>query len=116
MAILEIECPECGELLELDETEVAEFEAGDVLVCGSCETEMEVVKAGRDFELAVVDYGQFVECPNCGEDFEVTQAQLDTAPSIESADGLSVLLVDCPHCQARIELELEPEEEDGETA
>ena len=113
MATLEIECPECGELLELDENEVAEFEVGDVLVCGSCETEMEVtVNDGEDFELAVVDYGQFVECPSCGEDFEVSQQQLDTAPTIESADGVSALLVDCPHCQARIELELE-EESDG---
>ncbi|SEJ22050.1 hypothetical protein SAMN04488058_10522 [Deinococcus reticulitermitis] len=109
MATLEIECPTCGELLELSAEERREFEVGDLLVCSSCETEMEITVngPGDEFELALVDYSQFVQCPSCGEDFEVSQDMLDSAPVIESVDGVSVSVVECPHCLARIELELE---------
>ena len=113
MATLEIECPTCGELLELSEQERHEFEVGDLLVCSSCETEMEITVngPGDEFELSLVDYSQFVQCPSCGEDFEVSQDMLGAAPVIESVDGVSVSVVECPHCLARIELELEEVED-----
>lgn len=114
MATLEIECPTCGERLELSEQERREFEVGDLLVCSSCETEMEITVngPGEEFELALVDYSQFVQCPSCGEEFEVSPELLAAAPVIESVDGLSVSVVECPHCLARIELELEDAEEE----
>lgn len=109
MATLEIDCPVCGEVLELSAEDRAELNPGDVIVCDSCSAEMEVTRngEGEDFELELL--GILTECPNCGEEFEVTDELLSAAPMIESADGAAVSLVACPHCQARIELEFEPE-------
>ncbi|MFC5847999.1 hypothetical protein [Deinococcus petrolearius] len=109
MATLEIDCPVCGEVLELGAEDRAQLHPGDVIVCDSCSAEMEVTRngGGEDFELELL--GILTECPSCGEEFEVTDELLSAAPVIESADGAAVSLVDCPHCHARIELEFEPE-------
>ena len=105
MATLEIDCPVCGEVLELTDEDRAEVQVGDVLVCDSCNAEMEVTRnSGEDFDLELL--GILTVCPACSEEFEVTEDMLATAPVIESVDGVSVSLVDCPHCRARIELEL----------
>ena len=106
MVTLEIDCPVCGEVLELSEQDRRELHVGDVLVCDSCSAEMEVTRnsEGEDFELELL--GILTVCPNCNEEFEVTEELLGAAPVIESNDGVAVSLVDCPHCQAKIELEL----------
>lgn len=109
MATLEIDCPVCGEVLELSAEDRSGLHPGDVIVCDSCSAEMEVTRngGGEDFELELL--GILTECPNCGEEFEVTDELLGAAPVIESTDGAAVSLVDCPHCHARIELEFEPD-------
>lgn len=107
MATLEIDCPICGEVLELTQQDRAELHVGDVIVCDSCNAEMEVTRNDGDEDFELVLLGILTECPNCGEEFEVTEELLEAAPVIESADGVRVSLVDCPHCQARIELEFE---------
>ena len=110
MATLEIDCPVCSEVLELTDRDRAELQVGDVLVCDSCNAEMEVTRnSGEDFDLELL--GILTVCPGCSEEFEVTEDMLATAPVIESVDGVSVSLVDCPHCRARIELELTEEED-----
>ena len=94
MAILEVECPECGEVLELTAEDRAELNVGDVIVCENCHTEMEVtVNEGQDFELEPL--GFLMTCPNCGEEFDITEDMLDK-------DGTHV---ECPHCTASIPLE-----------
>lgn len=110
MATLEIDCPICGEVLELSEADREELVVGDVIVCDSCNAEMEVTRNGseEDFELELL--GVLTTCPNCGEEFEITEEMVAAAPVVESADGVSVSVVDCPHCRARIELEFEGEE------
>ena len=110
MLTLEIDCPVCGEVLELTEADRAELGIGDVIVCDSCNAEMEVTHngEGEDFELELL--GVLTTCPSCSEEFEVTEEMLATAPEIESADGVLVSVVECPHCRSRIELEFEPAE------
>ena len=53
MATLEIDCPVCGEVLELSAEDRADLVVGDVIVCDSCNAEMEVTRNGteEDFEL-----------------------------------------------------------------
>ncbi|WP_309571644.1 hypothetical protein [Deinococcus sp.] len=105
MATLEVECPVCSEVLELTETDRAGLEVGDVIVCDSCNAEMEVTRNGgdEDFELELL--GVLTTCPNCGEEFEVTEEMVAVAPSVQSSDGVEVSIVPCPHCHAQIELE-----------
>ncbi len=107
MATLEIECPVCAEVLELTEADRAELQVGDVIVCDSCNAEMEVTRngEGEDFELDLLSV--LTTCPNCSEEFEVTDEMVSTAPVIQSSDGVEVSLVTCPHCKARIELEFD---------
>ncbi|GAA5532584.1 hypothetical protein [Deinococcus aluminii] len=107
MATLEIVCPVCAELLELTDEDRAELEVGDVIVCDSCNAEMEVTRngAGEDFELELL--GVLTTCPNCGEEFDVTDEMLADAPTIEGRDGVAATLISCPHCRAQIELEFE---------
>lgn len=107
MAILEIECPVCAEVLELTDEDRDELLVGDVIVCDSCNAEMEVTRngEGEDFELDLL--GILTACPSCGEEFEVTEDLLGAAPVIEVDEGVMVSVVDCPHCRARIELEFD---------
>jgi uncharacterized protein YbaR (Trm112 family) len=110
MATLEVECPVCEEILELTDQDRTELEVGDVIVCDSCNAEMEVTRngEGEDFELELL--GVLTTCPNCGEEFDVTEDMLAAAPVVEGVDGEVVSIVDCPHCRARIELAFEDEE------
>jgi len=97
MSILEVTCPVCDEVLELTDTDRAELEVGDAIVCDNCNAEMEVtVNDGEEFELELL--GILTTCPNCGEEFDVTEEMLG------DEDGDTVT---CPHCHAHIELEFE---------
>lgn len=97
MPTLEVECPICGETLEVTDADRAELKVGDVLVCDNCNAEMEVTaNAGDTFDLELM--GILTTCPNCGEEFDVTEEMLESGP-----------VVTCPHCQAKIELEFEDE-------
>ncbi|GAA5512147.1 hypothetical protein Dcar01_00861 [Deinococcus carri] len=113
MATLEIDCPVCAEVLELTDADRAELAVGDVIVCDSCNAEMEVTRngPGEDFELELL--GILTVCPNCGEEFDVTDDMLAAAPTIENADGTIASVVSCPHCRAQIELEFEEEAGDS---
>ncbi|PNY83113.1 hypothetical protein CVO96_15145 [Deinococcus koreensis] len=81
-----------------------------MIVCDSCNAEMEVTRngGGEDFELELL--GILTTCPNCGEEFEVTEELVATAPIIRGSDGVEVSVVPCPHCKARIELEFAAED------
>jgi len=107
MATLEIDCPVCAEVLELTDADRSELQVGDVIVCDSCNAEMEVTRSGEgeDFELELL--GVLTTCPGCGEEFDVTEDMLTAAGTVESHDGVTVSVVTCPHCRARIELEFE---------
>lgn len=107
MATLEIDCPVCAEVLELTDADRAELQVGDVIVCDACNAEMEVTRngAGEDFELELL--GILTVCPNCGEEFDVTEELLAVAPTVEHPDGTLASVVTCPHCRAQIELEFE---------
>ncbi len=108
--MLEIECPVCAEVLELSDEDRAELQPGDVIVCDSCNAEMEVTRngGGEDFELELL--GILTTCPNCNEEFEVTEDVLAAAPTVHAADGSEVSIVTCPHCRASIELEFEEDD------
>ena len=105
MATLEIECPVCAEVLELTDEDRAELMVGDVIVCDSCHSEMEVTVngEGEDFDLELL--GEMTTCPNCGEEFEVTEDMLAAAP-VQVLDGAEVSVVSCPHCRGLVALEL----------
>lgn len=95
MATLEVECPICGEVLELTDADRAELQIGDAIVCDSCNAEMEVTKnEGDDFDLELL--GILTTCPNCSEEFDVTEEMI-----------AETNIVQCPHCTAHIELEFE---------
>lgn len=95
MSLLEIECPVCGETLELTDDDRAELQVGDAIVCESCNAEMEVTRnGGDDFDLELL--GILTTCPNCGEEFDVTEEMVQNGNTVS-----------CPHCRASIELEFE---------
>ena len=100
MAVLQVECPICGEVLELTDADRAGLEVGDAIVCDSCNAEMEVTKnGGDDFDLELL--GILTVCPNCGEEFDVTEQMVSEGD-----------IVTCPNCGVRIELEFEDEPEE----
>ena len=86
MATLMIECPVCAEVLELTEEDRADLPVGEVIVCDSCHSEMEVTRndGGEDFELELL--GAMTTCPNCDEEFEVTPELLQ-APRDQGLQG-----------------------------
>ena len=97
MSILEVTCPVCDEVLELTDADRAELAVGDAVICDNCNAEMEVTaNDGENVELELL--GILTTCPNCGEEFDVTEEMLDEG----NADTVT-----CPHCQAVIELEFE---------
>ncbi|MEF2277619.1 hypothetical protein V3W47_04850 [Deinococcus sp. YIM 134068] len=112
MATLEIDCPVCAEVLELTDEDRAALVVGDVIVCDSCNAEMEVTRntGGEDFELELL--GVLTVCPNCGEEFDVTDDMLAAAPTVEGEGGSVASVISCPHCRARIELEFEDDPEE----
>jgi uncharacterized protein YbaR (Trm112 family) len=87
--MLEIECPVCAEVLELSDEDRAELQPGDVIVCDSCNAEMEITRngGGEDFELELL--GILTTCPNCNEEFEVTEDVLAAAPTVLAAPCLA---------------------------
>ncbi|AWN23265.1 hypothetical protein DKM44_08525 [Deinococcus irradiatisoli] len=110
MAILEIDCPICGEVLELTDEDRGELEVGDAIVCENCNAEMEVVRnENQDFEVELL--GILTTCPNCDQEFDVTEEMLAAAPTVQSAGGEEASLVRCPHCQAGVELLFEEQTE-----
>ncbi len=111
MTILEIDCPVCGEVLELTGEDRAELEVGDAIVCENCNAEMEVVRnEGQDFEVELL--GILTLCPNCHQEFDVTEEMLAAAPTVQGEGGEETSLVRCPHCQAGVELSFEEQPED----
>ncbi|AZI41921.1 hypothetical protein EHF33_03455 [Deinococcus psychrotolerans] len=110
MAILEIDCPICGEVLELSDEDRTELEVGDAIVCENCNAEMEVTRnAEQEFEVELL--GILTTCPNCAEEFDVTEEMLAAAPTLQNGSGEEVSLVRCPHCQAAVELSFEEQAE-----
>ena len=63
MATLEIDCPVCGEVLELSAEDRAELQVGDVIVCDSCNAEMEVIRNGEGEEFELDLLGVLTTCP-----------------------------------------------------
>lgn len=110
MAILEIDCPICGEVLELSDEDRAELQVGDAIICENCNAEMEVTRnAEQEFEVELL--GILTTCPNCAEEFDVTEEMLAAAPTLQNEGGEEVSLVRCPHCQAGVELSFEEQAE-----
>lgn len=105
-AILEIDCPICGEVLALTPEDRAELQVGDVMVCDSCNAEMEIIRnSGEDFELELL--GILSLCPACEQEFDLTDELLTTAPTTLNEEGETVSLVHCPHCKAAVEVSFE---------
>ncbi|WP_420595827.1 hypothetical protein [Deinococcus sp.] len=110
MAILELDCPICGEVLELSDDDRAELQVGDAIVCENCNAEMEVLRnSGQEFDVELL--GILTTCPNCAEEFDVTEEMLAAAPTLRSDTGEDASLVRCPHCQASVELSFEEQAE-----
>lgn len=105
-ATLEIDCPVCGEVLELTSEDRTELQVGDAIVCESCNAEMEItLNSGSDFELELL--GILSICPACEQEFDLTDEMLSTAPTIVSDEGEEVSLVHCPNCKAAVEVAFE---------
>lgn len=105
MPVLEIDCPICGEVLELTDEDRAELPVGEVIVCNSCNAELEVVvNTGKDFDVELL--GILTTCPACRQEFDVTEDMLATAPTLESDEGMVSVLI-CPHCRAGVEIEFD---------
>ena len=112
MSILEVICPVCDEVLELSDADRAELDIGDLIVCENCHAEMEVTRnAGDDFDLELM--GILTTCPNCGEEFDVTEDMLEASGTVSNGSSEGGAVVQCPHCQAHIELEFEEDEAQG---
>lgn len=107
MTTLEIDCPVCDEVLELLEEDRADLHVEDIIVCDSCNAEMIVTRndGGEAFELELLDI--MTSCPNCEEEFAVTDQMISSAA--QDNQGIMISVVSCPHCKAQIELEFEDE-------
>lgn len=108
-ATLEIECPVCGETLALSADDRTGLEVGDAIACESCQAEMEITQNdGPDFELELL--GILSLCSACGQEFDITEEMLSSAPSVVSDSGEEVSLLRCPHCKSAVEISFEDEE------
>jgi lysine biosynthesis protein LysW len=95
--VLVLECPVCAEELELTQEDLATLEVGNILVCESCEAEIEVTSVDPpEFELL----GPFVECPSCGQEIELDD---------DVEDGMQV---QCPNCGTNFAIDMKGEEGD----
>jgi lysine biosynthesis protein LysW len=87
-----VTCPECGENLEIPESDWQEFAVGDVLVCDSCGTELEVTNLDPpEFE----PLGASTVCPKCDTEFGLGDDDLERGKVV------------CPNCEFHFQLEFE---------
>jgi lysine biosynthesis protein LysW len=96
-----LECPLCGDDVELAGEDLSRLEAGDRLVCGSCGAELEVLDPDPDhFEAQLL--GLLLSCPYCGAEVAVDE------------DAAEAGRVRCPNCGEELELDQEDPDEDQE--
>jgi lysine biosynthesis protein LysW len=92
MNTLIVTCPECGEHLEITQTEWLEFNVGDILACDVCGSELEVTNLEPpEFE----PLGMATTCPKCDTEFPLSDDDLERAE------------VTCPNCQFQFKLEFD---------
>jgi lysine biosynthesis protein LysW len=87
-----VTCPECSEDLEISQRDWLEFRVGDVLVCDSCGSELEVTSIEPpEFEAL----GAQTICPKCDTEFDLSDEDLEHGKTT------------CPNCQYHFKLEFD---------